>query len=106
GGSAEDAEQQAVVGIPGASYSSRQAWRDPTCVMAPPPEGAGTNQIVLPGGEDDYTVEILDTEGRASSVAVHTYGADGTPSISTIDAEGSAVADVEIDEDGGAPQIT
>lgn len=105
-GAAEDAESGAVIGIPGASYSSRQAWRDPTCIMSPPPEDAGTNQIILPGGADDYTLEIIDTAGKPASVAVHTYGQNGETGISTIETDKPAVAEVAIAEDGSGAKVT
>ncbi len=104
-GSAEDAEKAAVNQIPGASYSSREAWRDPSCVESAPPVGAGTNQVILPGKKEDYKIEIIDTEKKKTSVAVHTYDKNGTPSISTIENSGSAVAEVNVDPASGQPQI-
>ncbi len=105
-GTAEEAEAAAVVGIPGASYSSRKAWRDPTCIADAPPTDAGTNQIILPGGAEDYTVEIIDAEGKPASIAVHTYGQDGTPSIDTIETDKPSVADVAIAADGSGAAVT
>src|SRR5690606_23376488 len=104
-GVGEGADAEAVVQIPGASFENRRAWRDPTCIEQAPPPGAGTNQIVLPGNADDYTIEILDTGGQPGSVAVHTYGRDGTASIATIDTEGAAVAELSVDPDAGTTDV-
>ncbi len=91
--------------IPGASVSSRAAWRDPTCIEKAPPTGAGTNQVVLPGSADDYVIEILGTGGEPGSVAIHTYGKDGEASISTIEGGEGTKADVAYDPNADKPVI-
>lgn len=99
GGTGEPVNQ-----IPGASFSAHRAWRDPTCIEKAPPTGAGTNQIMLPGSRDDYTIEILGTGDQAGSIAIHTYGRDGTGSIATI--EGQEGTTAELGFDPNAPQPT
>ncbi|MEP6872297.1 MAG: FHA domain-containing protein, partial [Anaerolineaceae bacterium] len=99
-GSAEDAAKDATGAtnqIPGASYSTRQAWRDPSCVESAPPPDAGTNQIILPGTADDYKIEVLDASGKPTSIAIHTYDKQGKSSVQTIDNPGSAVAQLSVD---------
>ncbi|MGE3423023.1 MAG: Ig-like domain repeat protein [Dehalococcoidia bacterium] len=91
--------------IPGASVASRSAWRDPTCIEKAPPAGTGTNQIVLPGSPDDYTIEILGTGGNAGSVAIHSYGKDGSGSVSTIEGLEGTTADVSYDPNAEKPII-
>lgn len=103
-GSSND-EADAVIQIPGASVDNRRAWRDPTCIEEAPPPGAGTHQIVLPGSPDDYTIEILDTGGQPGSVAVHTYGRDGSSSIETIDTAGAATAELSVDPETGTSDV-
>src|SRR6185312_10801763 len=91
---AKDATNQ----IPGASYSNQAAWRDPTCVESAPPPGSGTNQIVLPGTKDDYTIQVVDANGSPTSVAIHSYGSDGSPALTTIPvASGAATASMAFD---------
>ena len=92
--------------IPGASVASRGAWRDPTCIEKAPPTGVGTNQIVLPGSADDYTVEILGTGGSPGSVAIHSYGKDGSGSLSTIEGLEGTTADVSYDPNADKPVIS
>jgi hypothetical protein len=104
-GSPEDAKKDAKVDIPGASYTNRQGWRDPTCIASAPPAGSGTNQIVLPGSAEDYKIEVLDTAGGSASVAIHTYDKTGSPSVKTIDNKGSVVASVGYDPTKGEPNI-
>ena len=104
-GSQEDAKNAAKLEIPGASYSARDGWRDPTCIASPPPPGSGTNQIVLPGSRDDYKVEVLDTSGGTASVAIHTYDKDGEPSVTTLDNQGSVVANLGYDPSAAAPTV-
>ncbi|MEO8540740.1 MAG: FHA domain-containing protein, partial [bacterium] len=99
--SASDAINQ----IPGASVSAKKAWRDPTCIEKAPPEGAGTNQISLPGNPDDYKVEIIGTGDKAGTVDIHTYGKDGTSSISTIEGQEGTKADVSYDPNKDKPVI-
>ncbi len=91
--------------IPGASVASRGAWRDPTCIEKAPPTGVGTNQIVLPGSADDYTIEILGTGGSPGSVAIHSYGKDGAGSIATIEGLEGTSADVSFDPNADKPVI-
>ncbi|MEO9256494.1 MAG: hypothetical protein ABI305_13215, partial [Tepidiformaceae bacterium] len=107
-GSAADAAANAKNQIPGASYSARTGWRDPTCIASPPPAGSGTNQIVLPGSRDDYKIEVLETAGGPTSVAIHTYDKTGTPSVKTIDNSNgdSVVAQVNYDPAKTEPQVT
>lgn len=101
-----DAAKSAANGIPGASYSNQAAWRDPTCVESAPPPGSGTNQIVLPGNKDDYTIQVLDTTGAATSVAIHSYGADGSPVLTTIPvASGAATAQMSYDPNSDATKV-
>ena len=104
-GSQQDAKDAAKLEIPGASYSARDGWRDPTCIASPPPPGSGTNQIVLPGSKDDYKIEVLDTSGGTASVAIHTYDKSGSPSVTTLDNAGSVVASVGYDPTQGQPQV-
>ena len=96
-GTPEDAQKDAQTGIPGSSYSYRAAWRDPSCVESPPPPGAGTNQIILPGSKDDYKIEAVDAGGGPTSVAIHTYDHDGVVSVQTQDNPGPAVLAVSYD---------
>ena len=98
-GTAEDAALDANAAknqIPGASYTTRQAWRDPSCVETAPPADAGTNQIILPGSADDYKIEVLDASGKPTSIAIHTYDKQGKSSVQTIDNPGSAVAQLSV----------
>lgn len=104
-GSRDEAAKVAQTDIPGASYSARAAWRDPTCVASAPPPDAGTNQIFLPGKREDYKIEVLDTSGGATSVAIHTYNSAGTPSVRTLDNPGSLVAQLAYDPSAKAPDI-
>ncbi len=104
-GTAEEAETAAVIGIPGASYSSRQAGATPPA--SDRPARRRRHEPDHPSrGADDYKIEIIDTAGKATSVAVHTYGKDGTPSISTIETDKPAVADVAIQADGSGAEVT
>ena len=100
-GTPEDAKKEAQSGIPGASYSYRAAWRDPTCVESPPPPGAGTNQIILPGSKDDYKIEVLDSGGGPTSVAIHTYDKTGASAVQTADNPGPVVLNVSYDPSAG-----
>lgn len=99
--SASDAINQ----IPGASISAKKAWRDPTCIEKAPPADAGTNQITLPGGKDDYKVEIIGTGSQPGSVDIHTYAKDGKSTISTIEGEEGTKADVSYDPNADKPTI-
>jgi hypothetical protein len=96
---ADQAAKDAQKGIPGSSYSYRAAWRDPSCVESPPPAGAGTNQIILPGVKDDYKIEVIDAASGPTSVAIHTYNKDGQVSVQTQDNQGPAVLTANYDPD-------
>ena len=84
-------------GIDGAYLSSRDAWRDPTCVESPPPPGAGTTSIFLPGKAEDYRVEVLNPGSGGTSVAIHSYDQDGNSSLQTQDATGAMVLSLAVD---------
>lgn len=99
--SASDAINQ----IPGASVSTKKAWRDPTCIEKAPPSDAGTNQITLPGGKDDYKVEIIGTGDQPGAVDIHTYAKDGKSTISTIEGQEGTKADVSYDPNADKPVI-
>ncbi len=99
------ATAEPIIQIPGASVSTRRAWRDPTCIEKPPPPGAGTHQIVLPGSRDDYRIEILSTGDQGGSVAIHTYGRDGTASIATIEGQEGTSAELDYDPNAPAPVV-
>lgn len=99
------ATAEPIIQIPGASVSSRRAWRDPTCIEKAPPPGAGTHQIVLPGSRDDYRIEILGTGSQGGSVAIHTYGRDGTASIATIEGQQGTTAELDYDPNAPAPVV-
>lgn len=105
-GSPEDAAKGAQAGIPGGSYTTRAAWRDPTCVESPPPADAGTNQIVLPGTREDYTVEVLEVTGGATSVAIHSYDQKGEFALTTKDSTGGAVLAVSYDPTKAGAGVT
>ena len=47
-GAPEEAAKEALTGIPGSSYSYREAWRDPTCVESPPPLAPGRTRSSFP----------------------------------------------------------
>lgn len=99
------ATAEPIIQIPGASVSTRRAWRDPTCIEKAPPAGAGTHQIVLPGSRDDYRIEILSTGDQGGSVAIHTYGRDGTASIATIEGQEGTTAELDYDPNAPAPVV-
>ena len=105
-GTPEEAAKEALTGIPGSSYSYRAAWRDPTCVESPPPPGAGTNQIILPGSKDDYKIEAVDAAGGPTSVAIHTYDHNGVVSVQTQDNPGPAVLAVSYDPAQASTQVS
>ncbi len=96
-GTPAEAQKAAQQGVPGSSYSLQAAWRDPSCVESPPPPGAGTNQIILPGTKDDYKIEVLDSGGGPTSVAIHSYDKHGVVSVETQDNPGPAVLTVDYD---------
>ncbi|MCC6388602.1 MAG: Ig-like domain repeat protein [Dehalococcoidia bacterium] len=96
-GTREDAAKSAKNEIPGASYSTRKAWRDPTCIQKAPTSEEGTNQIVLPGRREDYKIEVLDTAGGATNVAIHTYDKNGQPTVQVLENPGAVVASLNFD---------
>lgn len=91
------ATQPAPVGIDGAYLSTRNAWRDPTCVESPPPADAGTTSIFLPGNRDDYRIEVLNPSAGGTSVAIHSYDHDGNAAVETRDATGPSVLSLSYD---------
>jgi hypothetical protein len=95
----------AINQIPGASVSTKKAWRDPTCIEKAPPSDAGTNQITLPGGKDDYKVEIIGTGDQPGAVDIHTYAKDGKSTISTIEGQEGTKAEVAYDPNADKPVI-
>ncbi|MEO6397314.1 MAG: FHA domain-containing protein, partial [Tepidiformaceae bacterium] len=104
-GTADEAAKGALNQIPGASYSTRQAWRDPSCIESAPPSDAGTNQIILPGSADDYKIEVLDAAGKPTSITIHTYDRQGKSTVQTIDNPGSAVAQLSVDPAAGRADV-
>ncbi len=96
-GTREDAAKAAKNEIPGASYATRKAWRDPTCIQKAPTSEEGTNQIVLPGRREDYKIEVLDTAGGATNVAIHTYDKNGQPTVQVLENAGAVVANLNFD---------
>ena len=85
------------VGIPNAFYSTREAWRDPTCVESPPPKDAGTTSIFLPGNREDYRIEVLNPSAGGTSVAIHSYDTEGNSSLATQDSTGPSVIGMSFD---------
>ncbi len=81
----------AVEDVGGAWYDSRDAWRDPTCIESPPPPGAGTTSIYLPGTADDYRIEVVNPGGGGSSVSIHSYDRNGNAALQTEDATGQLI---------------
>ena len=90
-GTDQEVKESVQNSIDGASYSTKDAWRDPTCVESPPRPGDGTTQIFLPGNRDDYKVEVLSPDGGATSVAFHRYDKTGKSSFEAKDNSGPAV---------------
>jgi len=105
GTGAELSASNAINQIPGASVSTKKAWRDPTCIEKAPPADAGTNQITLPGSKDDYKVEIIGTGDQPGSVDIHTYAKDGKSTISTIEGSEGTKADLSYDPNAAKPVI-
>lgn len=95
----------AINQIPGASVSTKKAWRDPTCIEKAPPADAGTNQITLPGSKDDYKVEIIGTGDQPAAVDIHTYAKDGKSTISTIEGQEGTTADLSYDPSADKPVV-
>ncbi|MCC6960467.1 MAG: FHA domain-containing protein [Dehalococcoidia bacterium] len=93
----DETTSPAPVGIDGAYLSSRDAWRDPTCVESPPPTGAGTTTIFLPGNKDDYRIEVVNPSSGGTSVAIHSYDQDGQASVETRDSTGLSVIGMSYD---------
>ncbi len=83
--------------IEGAWLNTRNAWRDPTCVESPPPPGAGTTSIYLPGNREDYRIEVLNPGGGGSTIAIHSYDQNGNVEVTTEDATGSLVMAMSYD---------
>lgn len=83
--------------IEGAWLNTRNAWRDPTCVESPPPAGAGTTSIYLPGSREDYRIEVLNPGGGGSTIAIHSYDQNGNAEVTTEDATGSLVMAMSYD---------
>jgi hypothetical protein len=90
--------------IDGAWLSTRNAWRDPTCVESPPPPGAGTTSIYLPGVRDDYRIEVLNPGGGGSTIAIHSYDQNGNAEVTTEDATGTLVMSMAYDPANAAVQ--
>ena len=105
-GTPDEVKKDIQTGIPGGSYTNKLAWRDPTCVESPPPVGAGTNQIILPGAPDDYRIEVLDAQGGPTTVAIHTYDRNGALSIQTQDNPGPAVLTMSYDPANPTTQVS
>jgi len=101
----EPSTSPAPVGIEGAYLSSRDAWRDPTCVESPPPAGAGTTSIFLPGKREDYRIEVLNPSTGGTSVAIHSYDQDGNSSLQTQDSTGPSVIGMSYDPAQATPQL-
>lgn len=93
----DESSSPAPVGITGAYLSSRDAWRDPTCVESPPPAGAGTTTIFLPGNREDYRIEVLNPSNGGTSVAIHSYDQNGNSSVETRDSTGPSVIGMSFD---------
>lgn len=93
----DETTSPAPVGITGAYLSSRDAWRDPTCVESPPPAGAGTTTIFLPGNREDYRIEVLNPSAGGTSVAIHSYDQNGDGFVETRDSTGPSVIGMSYD---------
>lgn len=93
----DETSSPAPVGITGAYLSSRDAWRDPTCVESPPPAGAGTTTIFLPGNREDYRIEVLNPSAGGTSVAIHSYDQNGNSALETRDSTGPSVIGMSFD---------
>lgn len=101
----DPATAPAPVGIQGAYLNSRNAWRDPTCVESPPPAGAGTTSIFLPGTKDDYRIEVLNPGQGGTSVSIHSYDQDGNLTVETRDATGPSVIGMSYDPTKAGVQL-
>jgi len=100
-----EAAADAQVGIKGATYRFKHAWRDPTCVESPPPADAGTNQITLPGALGQYKIEVTDPRGEKTSVAIHTYDRLGQVALRSEDGQGQLVIQMSYDPTKQAPEF-
>ena len=96
-GTDKEVTESVQLGIPGAYYSSKDAWRDPTCVESPPRPGDGTIQIFLPGNKDDYKIEVLSPDGGPPTAAFHRYDKNGNYSFESKDNTGPAVIAASFD---------
>ena len=96
-GSEQEVKESVQLGIEGAFYSTKDAWRDPTCVESPPRPGDGTIQIFLPGNKDDYKIEVLSPDGGPTTVAFHRYDKSGKYSFESKDNTGPAVIAASFD---------
>ena len=82
GANPADAIKKGQLGIPGASIAYRDNWRDPTCVESAPAANTGTIQIIIPGAlPNDYKVEVIDTQGEGTSLAIHSYDKNGVGQV-------------------------
>lgn len=93
----DETTSPAPVGITGAYISSRNAWRDPTCVESPPPADAGTTSIFLPGTAEDYRIEVLNPGSGGTTVAIHSYDQAGNLTVETRDSTGPSVIGMSYD---------
>lgn len=83
--------------ISGAWFDTRDAWRDPTCIESPPPAGAGTTSIYLPGSPADYRIEVVNPAGGGTSVAIHSFDRNGNAALETQDSTGQLVMSLGFD---------
>ncbi len=98
----QDAEDSAKNEIPGATYHFEAAWRDPTCTEKPPEDGQGVNTIFLPDPQDgNYTVEVLDAQGKSTSAAVYVYDERGALRMITRGGGGRLQFDFSFGSGGG-----
>ncbi|MBK6662184.1 MAG: FHA domain-containing protein [Thermoflexaceae bacterium] len=100
-----EAATDAQVGIKGATYRFKHAWRDPTCVESPPPADAGTNQITLPGALGQYKIEVTDPRGEKTAVAIHSYDRLGQVALRSEDGQGQMVIQMNYDPAKQAPEF-
>ena len=99
GATADDAQKNARLDIPGATYQFQPAWRDAECLQQAPAVGSGTIQIIIPRPADgSYTVDITDPNGGPTSVDIRTYDTDGNSSVT-----GSSDPRLQIDWKGPQP---
>ncbi|MEO6398374.1 MAG: Ig-like domain repeat protein, partial [Tepidiformaceae bacterium] len=96
-GTEQEVKESVQLGIDGAYYSTKDAWRDPTCVESPPRPGDGTIQIFLPGNKDEYKIEVLSPDGGPTTAAFHRYDKTGKYSFESKDNTGPAVIAASFD---------